>query len=255
MNYLIVLEYCGTNYNGWQAQNDNSVKKNKTIEDEILKAIYAATKCGTKLSVSGRTDAGVHALNQVANFRLPFYYDLDRFKISLNGILPSDISVKNLEIVHDSFHATHDALSKTYLYKINSGYKSPILSDGSWFVKEELNFDIMSESAAIFSGRNNFFNFTKKEKGKNSENYFRVVMGIKICRKNYGFDIFVEGEGFLRHMVRRIAGGIVLCGAGKMSLNNIKRMLAGEKGAYGSVCAPPCGLFLYSVSYRHKIYC
>ena len=99
MNYLAVLEYCGTNYNGWQLQNNvNAPGGNKTVANEILKAIKIITKLDVKLFVSGRTDAGVHAFNQIVNFKLPFYYDLNKFKIVLNGILPSDISVKNMEI-------------------------------------------------------------------------------------------------------------------------------------------------------------
>ncbi|MHB8232244.1 MAG: tRNA pseudouridine(38-40) synthase TruA [bacterium] len=260
MNYLMVVEYCGTNYKGWQIQNNvKAADNNKTVENEILKAIAIVTKLNTKLFVSGRTDAGVHALNQVANFGLPFYYDLSRFKIALNGILPADISVKNIEIIHDSFHATHDALSKTYLYKINSGFRSPLLSDMSWFIKEELNLELMNKSASIFLGRNNFFNFAKRGKERHFINHYRVVSGIKICRENYGFDIFVEGEGFLRHMVRRMVGAIILCGTGKMDINSLADMLADEnyarKHACNVLCAPSCGLFLYSVRYKHKIYC
>ena len=256
MNYLMVFEYCGTNYNGWQVQNGiNAPEGNKTVENEILKAIKIITKLDVKLFVSGRTDAGVHALNQVANFKLPFYYDLTRFKNALNGIMPRDISVKNLEIVHDSFHATYDTISKTYLYKINSGFRSPLLSDKSWFVKEELNIGLMNESANVFLGRNNFFNFAKRERREKNRNYHRVITQIKVCRKNYGFDIFIEGEGFLRHMVRRIVGVIILCGTGKMDIKRLTDMLKGENQVRNIICAPACGLFLYSVRYGHKIYC
>lgn len=259
MNYLMVIEYCGTNYKGWQIQNNSKNSNNRTVESEILKAIAIITKFNAKLSVSGRTDAGVHALNQVANFRLPFFYDLNRFKISLNGVLPSDIYVKHIEIVHDSFHATYDAVSKTYLYKINSGFRSPLLFNRSWFIKEELNLELMNESARIFLGRKNFFNFAKREKNRHFKNYYRVVSNIKICSKNYGFDVFIEGGGFLRHMVRRMVGAIILCGTGKININRISNMLTRDNYVpdYASniPCAPPCGLFLYSVKYDHKIYC
>ncbi len=260
MNYLIVIEYCGANYNGWQVQNKSSKNHecfeegNKTVENELLKAIRIITKSDVKLSVSGRTDAGVHALNQVANFRLPFYYDLNMLKISLNGVLPRDICVKNIETVHDSFHATYDTISKTYLYKINSGLRSPLLSGMSWFIKEDLNIGLINKSASIFLGRNNFFNFAKREKGKKITNYYKIISDIKICAVDYGFDIFVEGEGFLRHMVRRIVGAIVTCGAGKIGVNSIKEMLDGKNSASGFPCAPPYGLFLYSVKYKHKVY-
>ena len=256
MNYLIVAEYNGLNYNGWQSQNNPKKSgKVKTIESELLEAIGIVTKFEPKLFVSGRTDAGVHALNQVANFKLPFYYDIVKLKASLNGILPPDISVKNIEIVHDSFHSTIDTVSKTYLYKINSGFKSSLLSGYSWFIKEKLNLELMKETAKIFTGRNNFINFTKREKEKHLINYYRVVNDIRICRKNYGFDIFVEGEGFLRHMVRRIVGAIIACGSGKANTGYIADMLNGKSLAGEVLNAPPCGLFLYSVKYRHKNYC
>ena len=270
MNYLIVAEYNGLNYNGWQSQNKpKKSKKVKTIESELLKAINIVTKFNPKLFVSGRTDAGVHAMNQVANFRLPFYYDMIKLKTSLNGILPTDISIKNIEIVHDSFHSTFDAISKTYLYKINSGFKSSLLFGYSWFVKEKLNLGLMKETASIFLGRNNFVNFTKREKGRHLFNYYRVVSDIKIYQKNYGFDIFVEGEGFLRHMVRRIVGAIIACGSGKINTEYIACMLNKKNSASdigqarrnsgaahsNLLNAPPCGLFLYSVKYKHKNYC
>lgn len=256
MNYLAVIEYCGTNYEGWQSQTGTEGRRGgKTVENEINKAIKIFTGTETKLLVSGRTDAGVHALNQVANFKLPFYYDIVKLKASLNGILPPDISVKNIEIVHDSFHSTIDTVSKTYLYKINSGFKSSLLSGYSWFIKEKLNLELMKEAAKIFTGRNNFINFTKREKEKHLINYYRVVNDIRICRKNYGFDIFVEGEGFLRHMVRRIVGAIIACGSGKANTGYIADMLNGKSLAGEVLNAPPCGLFLYSVKYRHKNYC
>ncbi|MCL4542635.1 MAG: tRNA pseudouridine synthase A [Deltaproteobacteria bacterium] len=257
MNYLFVLEYNGLNYNGWQNQNNpknpNAVK---TIENELLKAIRIATKFNPKLFVSGRTDAGVHALNQVANCQLPFYYDTARLKVSLNGILPADISIKNIEIVHDSFHSTFDTISKTYLYKINSEFRSPLLFGYSWFVKERLNLVLMKEVANIFTGRNNFINFAKKEKGRHPFDYYRMISDIGIYQKDYGFDIFVEGEGFLRHMVRRIAGAIVACGSGKVNTEYIiTLMLSGKSLASKALNAPPWGLFLYSVRYEHKNYC
>lgn len=263
MNYLIVTEYNGLNYNGWQSQsNPKKSKKVKTIESELLKAINIVTKFNPKLFVSGRTDAGVHAMNQVANFKLPFYYDIIKLKASLNGILPTDISIKNIEIVHDSFHSTFDTISKTYLYKINSEFKSSLLFGYSWFVKEKLNLELMKETANIFLGRNNFINFAKREKGRYSFNYYRVVSDIRIYQKNYGFDIFVEGEGFLRHMVRRIVGAIITCGSGKINTKYIAYML-NEKSLVSDIGpvklnvlnAPPCGLFLYSVKYKHKNYC
>ncbi len=256
MNYLTVIEYCGTNYNGWQVQN--GVKRragNKTVESEIIKAIKIIAKTDVKLFVSGRTDAGVHALNQVANFKLPIYYDTARFKTGLNGILPHDISIKTIEVVHDSFNATYDAVSKTYLYKINSGYRSPLLLNQSWFVKEELNLALMNESASIFLGNNNFINFVKKERDKKNKNYNRIINEIKICREDYGFNIFIEGNGFLRNMVRRIAGSIILYGAGKIDINCLKDMLKKENSSCKALCAPPSGLFLHSVRYKHKIYC
>jgi tRNA pseudouridine38-40 synthase len=256
MNYLAVIEYCGTNYEGWQSQTGTYGRRGvKTVENEINKAIKIFTGTDAKLFVSGRTDAGVHALNQVANFKLPLFYDINKFKISLNGILPHDISIKNIEIVHDSFHATRDVLSKTYLYKINSGFRSPLLINKSWFVKEELNFALMSRSASVFLGMNDFFNFTRKERNEKNKNYNRIISEIKICKENYGYDIFIEGGGFLRNMVRRIVGALIFCGTGKTDIDCLKKMLKERNFICDSICAPSCGLFLHSVKYKHKIYC
>lgn len=270
MNYLFVLEYNGSNYSGWQSQNSGkNYNKLSTIENELLKAINIITKFNSKLFVSGRTDAGVHALNQVANYKMPFYFDTSGLKISLNGLLPRDISIKNIEIVHDSFHATFDTVSKVYMYRVNSGFRSALLSGYSWFVKEKLNLGLMNEVSRIFVGRNNFINFTKKDKERYLTNYYRVVKAINICQTDYGFDILVEGEGFLRHMVRRIVGAIVACGSGRMDTGCVSQLLNEESMApnkslisinQGAACtnvlnAPPSGLFLHSVRYEHKNYC
>ncbi len=269
MNYLFVIEYNGLNYNGWQSQNNpEKSRRVKTIENELLRAISIVTKFNTRFFVSGRTDAGVHAVNQVANCSLPFYYDTLKLKASLNGILPLEISIKNIEIIHDLFHATYDTISKIYLYKINSGFKSSLLLGYTWFVKEKLNLKLMDEAANVFVGKHNFINFTKKEKEKYSANYYRTIKDIGIYKKSYGFDIFVEGEGFLRHMVRRIVGAIVSCGSGKIRVEYIMSMLdeinltsnissankQPSAGHFNLLCAPPNGLFLYSVKYRHKNY-
>lgn len=255
MNYLLVLEYDGSNYNGWQIQNKNSSNGAiRTIESEVIKAIKIVTGFSVKLSVSGRTDTGVHALNQIVNFKTPFYYDICKLKLSLTGVMPKDISVKNIEIVHDSFHATYDTVSKIYLYKINNGFKSPLLSNYSWFVKDKLNIELMKSAALILTGRNNFINFAKKDKTKKPTDYYRLVKSIDICPVHYGFEIFVEGEGFLRNMVRRIVGSIAACGSGKIEQERILQMIKQENFLSSAYNAPPFGLFLYSVSYKHKIY-
>lgn len=256
MNYLLAIEYDGLNYNGWQAQNHSTHLKNvKTIEEELVRAIKIITGYKVKLFASGRTDAGVHALNQVANFKIPFHYDTARFKSSLNGILPADISVKSVEVVHDSFHSTYDAVSKTYLYKINNGYKSPLLLKHSWYIKDKLNPALMREASVLFVGTNNFANFTRKEKEKLNSNYERTITGVSIFPMRYGFDVYFQGKGFLRHMVRRMVGSIVHCGLGRINPESIKSLLDEGVTASSPINAPPYGLFLYSVAYSHKIYC
>jgi tRNA pseudouridine38-40 synthase len=261
INYLIILEYDGSNYHGWQIQNNFSVLNNnnielKTISGEVLRAIKKVTGADTELFVSGRTDAGVHALNQVANFKLPFLLNLVQLKSSLNGVLPqNDISIKGVELVHNSFHATFDTVSKTYLYKLNNGFKSALLSKYSWYIKNNLNFGLMEQASKLFVGNYNFINFAKSDKRKCIEDYFRKITEIKIQKKNYGFDIYMTGEGFLRHMVRRIIGAIVLCGTGKINIERINELLNTGKTASNIIKAPPEGLFLYSIKYKHKFFC
>ena len=260
INYLIVLEYDGSNYHGWQIQNNSFAKNNnaelKTISGEVLKAIKKITGTDAELFVSGRTDAGVHALNQVANFKLPFLFNLVQLKASLNGVLPyNDISVKSIELVHNSFHATFDTVSKTYLYKLNNGFKSALLSKYSWYIKDNLNFSLMNQASNMFVGNYNFINFAKSDKKKHIKDYFRKITEINIQKKNYGFDIYITGDGFLRHMVRRIVGAIVLCGLGKINIERITYLLNTDKTAANIIKAPPEGLFLYSIKYKHKFFC
>lgn len=254
MNYLIAIEYDGSNYHGWQIQRRLSGEEKTTVSGKLIEAIYKITGIQPVLYASGRTDAGVHALNQVANFHIPYAYDLFRFKIAINGVLPPDISVKHIEFVHDSFHATNDVISKVYLYRINSGFKSSILRNYSWYVKDALNFELIKEASQYFIGCHNFINFAKKEKNRSADLYWRTITDIKIIKKGFGFDIMIEGRGFLRHMIRRIVGAIISYGAGKTGGHSLVNLLNGDKRAFPASAAPARGLFLYSVEYKHKIF-
>ncbi len=142
-NYKMILQYDGTGYSGWQIQENA-----KTIQQEIINAIKIILKEEVNLIGSGRTDAGVHALGQVANFRTEKEIDLYKFQFSLNSLLPQDISVLSIEKVRESFHSRFDAKKRTYIYLI-SQFKSPFYKNYSFFYPQKIDLEIINNLSKI----------------------------------------------------------------------------------------------------------
>jgi tRNA pseudouridine38-40 synthase len=239
-NYKLTIEYDGTNYAGWQIQ-DNAVSIQGTISDSIKTIL----KEDINLIGSGRTDSGVHALGQVANFRYEKEIDLFRFKHSLNSILPLDVSVTNIEEINESFHSRFDAKERTYLYLI-SKEKSPFYNKYS-VLKKSLDISLLNNLSEAFLGEQDFTSFCRK----NSE------VKDKTCKVNFirwremknFYLFFISANRFLHGMVRTIIGTLFKSldiGESKKYIENIfnekNREAAGE--AVGAK-----GLFLYRVKY------
>ncbi|HDQ03272.1 MAG TPA: tRNA pseudouridine(38-40) synthase TruA [Deltaproteobacteria bacterium] len=243
-NFKMVVEYDGSAYRGWQRQK-NGVSIQQVLEEAIKKIT------GQKVSVigSGRTDAGVHALNQVASFRCATKLPLNNIFRGMNSVLPEDIVVKEMEEVPYEFHAQRDVKSKIYVYKICNQKLRPALGRNySWFVRFDLDLPKMRQAAKYLTGKHDFSCFCAT--GTDVQDRVRTIMNIKIKNEGEGnIEIIVEAKGFLKYMVRNIIGTLVEVGRGKRQPEDMKKIIASRDRKIAGATAPAHGLFLQEVKY------
>ena len=249
-NIKLTIEYDGTNYSGWQSQN-NSV----AIQDEIQKAIKKLTGEDCLLIGSGRTDAGVHALGQVANFKTSSKIPADKFSYALNSFLPEDIVIKKSEEVSLDFHAQYSAKGKKYMYLIyNSTRPSALLRDRAYFVPQKLDVDAMKKAAECFIGTHDFSAF--RATGGSAKTSVRTINNVSLdvcynqldaCHNLIKFEI--AGNGFLYNMVRIIAGTLVEIGIGKLPWDSVPGIIESRERKRAGRTVPPHGLYLVEVRY------
>jgi tRNA pseudouridine38-40 synthase len=240
----MILEYDGTAYHGWQRQI-NGLSIQQVLEEKIA----VMTGEVGKVIGSGRTDAGVHALGQVAHFRTASTIPDINFLKGINSLLPRDIVVKDLHEVDPSFHARYDVKSKVYLYQIVNGSVRPVLNRHyAWFVHGPLSLERIREAAFLFLGTHDFSSFCSTH--SDALDHVRTVMNIQIDAESNGLiKIVMEADGFLRYMVRGIVGTLVEVGKGKRFLSDLPEMMNAKDRRYGGMTAPPQGLFLKEVRY------
>lgn len=241
-NIKLILEYNGKNYSGWQKQPGK-----RTIQSEVEEAIKELTTEDVDLYASGRTDAGVHALGQVASFNTESKIEPDRLVLALNSKLPKDISILKASYEDMDFHARFSAKAKKYRYII---YKRPersvFLSDTSYHVRYKLDFEKMKKEAVSLVGEHDFTSFVSS--GSSAKSNVREIYFITVEEDGDTIVIEVCGNGFLYNMVRIIVGTLVDIGRGKIEMtmediiNSKNRDMAGHT-------APPQGLFLKEVIY------
>lgn len=243
-NFRIVLEYDGTHYCGWQRQK-NGVSIQQILEERI------GLITGEKVTVvgSGRTDAGVHALNQVASFRSNTRLPAEILYRGVNGLLPQDIVVKELEEVDAHFHAQHDARGKIYVYRICNKRLRPALGRNYfWFIHHPLDLSLMEQAARHLIGRHDFSSFCAT--GSHVVDRTRTVTRIEIGQGDDGLlEITLEAQGFLRYMVRNIVGTLVEIGLGKRKPSEMKEIIKSCDRNIAGVTAPARGLYLKEVKY------
>ncbi len=245
MRYFAVVSYRGTPFCGWQKQ---TISKLPSVEVTIETVISRILNNQTKIYGSGRTDAGVHSLGQTFHFDSPKELDKYRFLHSLNELLPPDIRVLSLNLVEDDFHARFSAKGKTYIYKIrNAKLASPFESDLEYTLGQELDIEKMVEASKLFIGEHNFQNFTSKD--EDDANFVRNISEIKITKENEHVVILMTGNGFMRYMVRMIVGTLIQVGLGKMTSEDIKKILEDPVRKPSSYKAPAYGLYLKEVLY------
>lgn len=241
-NIKITVQYNGENYCGWQKQPDSL-----GIQGNIEKAIYEITKEEVKIIGSGRTDAGVHALGQVANFKTDSSIPVEKIPNALNAKLPKDISIIACSEVDEEFHSRYSAKGKRYRYLIyNQLYRSPIYKDTSYHVRYDLDFEKMCEEAKHLIGEHDFKGFMSS--GSSVKDTVRTIYDITLEKNEDLIILEIEGNGFLYNMVRIIVGTLVDIGRGRIneSLADVINYKSRSKTGH---TAPAHGLFLKKVDY------
>jgi len=242
-NIKLVLQYNGKNYSGFQVQPERP-----TIQGEVERALSAPLREKVSIVGSGRTDAGVHALHQVVNFKTNSDISLYRLRWSANALLPSDIVISETREVGKKFDARYDAVSKEYHYFIlNRKYPSILIPDFCYFLSESLDLTAMQEVANEFLGTRSFFSFCSNS-GWKEEDYIKTVKKMVCLKYDDGLiKIEVKANSFLYHMVRLMVGTLIRVGLGKLEPQKIPEFFESKKKV--GYLAPPQGLILADVQY------
>ncbi|MFI5182874.1 MAG: tRNA pseudouridine(38-40) synthase TruA [Vicinamibacteria bacterium] len=240
--FRLLVEYAGTRYSGWQIQ-----KNARTVQGEIAASTRVVSgRTDFELYGSGRTDAGVHALGQVAHLDLETRLLPAPLRHALNDNLPADIHILSAEKVPRAFHARHDAKSRSYLYQISrrrTAFAKPFV----WWIKDPLDVARMRLATPHFSGMNDFRSFTDKDPEEASTQV--LLEGIEIAEEGALVLIRIRGSHFLWKMVRRIVGVLAEVGRGAMVPRDVARLLREDSLVPARLTAPPSGLFLERVFY------
>lgn len=243
-NIKLTLEYDGENYHGWQRQ-----PRVATIQGTIEEALAKILQGKVKLTGSGRTDTGVHARGQVANFKMKSHIPLKNLKAALNSLLPEDIVVRHAVQVPDDFHARYDAQSKTYCYTIlNSSFPSPFSRKYAYFFPHSLDTAAMRRAAKCLVGSHDFSSF--RGAGMRRGNYLRKMKRLKVSTEKEFIRLDMEADGFLYNMVRIIAGTLLEVGRGKMTAGEVGKILRAKDRRQAGPTLPARGLCLVKVKYR-----
>ncbi len=244
-NIKLVLEYDGTNYHGWQSQAGS---KNATIQETLEESIKVLSREEVKTYSSGRTDAGVHALGHVANFKTSSSIPPAAWAPALNTILPHDIRVITSQEVSSGFHARYSALGKTYKYRIlNRRPPTALYRSYAWHIHVPLNISRMRRAAAFLLGTHDFSAF--RGSGCNARTPVRTIKLLEIKKTGDFIDLWVGADAFLQYMVRNIAGTLAEVGLGRFTPDDITRMLKSCDRTLAGRTAPPQGLYLVNVTY------
>ena len=242
-NYKITIEYDGTNYVGWQRQ-DNGISIQEAIEIAISKLT------GEKVSIfgAGRTDAGVHALGQVANFNLKKNFKIENIRDGLNQYLrPQPIAILEADLVDQDFHSRFSAKKRTYKYVLtNRRAPLTINKNKSWSIFKKLNMSIMQNEAKYFFGQHDLDAFRSAH--CQSKTALKTIDNITILKKYNDIIITVSAKSFLHSQVRIMVGTLVEIGKGRIT-KSIKNIIEEKKRSQAGITAPACGLYLVKVEY------
>lgn len=248
-NLKLTIAYDGTEFSGWQVQPDTA-----TIQGVLSSAIGRITGENVLPQGSGRTDAGVHALGQVANFSTESAIPTANFQRALNDVLPPAVRIMQVEEVARGFHARKSAQAKTYRYRIYRGdVCSPFLARYVWHYPYPLLEEAMAEAAPLVKGEHDFTSFAavdpeRDQEGREMSN-IRTIFSSRWEREGDELIYTVRGRGFLHHMVRNLVGTFILVGKGTLRSSDIPRILRAQERSAAGATAPASGLCLVSVEY------
>lgn len=245
--FRLTIEYAGTRYSGWQIQ-----KNARTVQGELDRAIRTVSpRQPFELYGSGRTDAGVHALAQVAHLELYTQLNPEQLRRRINDELPADIHLRAVDRANHRFHARHDAVSRSYLYQISrrrTAFGKPYV----WWIREPIDIGAMRDAASAFVGMHDFRGFTDDDPSEKS--MMALVDRLEIVDRDPLILIRIQGSHFLWKMVRRIVGVLAAVGRGEVSPADVAALVRGEPDTMtidvAALTAPAAGLFLEGVYYK-----
>lgn len=244
-NYKIILQYDGTRYDGWQKQGNTD----QTIQGKLEAVISKMAGTETEVHGSGRTDAGVHAYGQVANFHLEKKWDSEELKDYLNRYLPEDIAVFSVEEADERFHSRLNAAKKTYTYYVDMGPKKNVFTRKYVYgLGQKLNLSAMEQAAVKLCGTHDFKSFCSNKKMKKST--VRTIHSITFHQRDQVLEIRYTGDGFLYNMVRILTGTLIEVGMGKRDPGSMEQIVQAKDRQAAGYTAPPEGLFLTKVEYE-----
>lgn len=243
-NYRMTIQYDGGRYKGWQRLGEGE----SSIQGKIEKVLSEMEGKKVEIIGSSRTDAGVHAIAQIANFKSRAKLVESEIMQYLNRFLPEDISVIDVTTVPDIFHSRYNAKEKTYLYRIwNEAYSNPFMRKFSMHVPQKLDIASMKAAARLFVGEHDFTAFTNAR--SKSKSMIRAIASIEIKEANGFVDIRIRGDGFLHNMARRIVGTLIDVGIGEMDAETIPDIFDSMERNQAGHMADACGLYLERVGY------
>jgi tRNA pseudouridine38-40 synthase len=243
MKYKIILEYDGTNYRGWQSQ-----KNARSVQDTLITAAESFLNAPVKVQGAGRTDAGVHALGQVAHLETSKKIHPDSLRMGINDNLPASVNVLKVENAQPLFHARHHAVSRSYLYLI-SRRRTAFGKRYVWWIKDNLDCAKMKQALEILQGFHDFASFADKRMDKDTSTKVNIE-GLWLKEFDDIIAVRIVGSHFLWKMVRRIVGVTVEVGRGNFTKRDIEKMLNTYSEIPARFTAPPSGLFLEKVLYE-----
>ncbi|MBA2880975.1 tRNA pseudouridine38-40 synthase [Desulfosalsimonas propionicica] len=243
--FKLIVEYDGTDFNGWQIQ-----KTGRTIQGQIEKALFTMTRQPVRVTGSGRTDAGVHALGQSAHFRCQTRLTPDAFFSGLNSLLPEDIVIRSCTRESETFHARYDVRQKTYRYYILNRPLAPAIGrQYAWHIAKPIDIKAMVQAARHVKGTHDFGAF--ENTGSPRSHSIRTISTARFLTDAKDPQIIFEitANGFLRYMVRNILGTLVETGLGRMTPEEMPAILDSKDRSHAGATAPAHGLFLVDVEY------
>ncbi|MDD2591291.1 MAG: tRNA pseudouridine(38-40) synthase TruA [Erysipelotrichaceae bacterium] len=242
--YKAIVSYDGSRYHGWQSQLNAH-----TIQDVIELALFKMHKHNVRIIGSGRTDKGVHALNQVFHFDSELNIDENKWSIALNSYLPKDIYIKEVKRANDDFHARYDVIEKTYHYYINMGEYDPLACDHILQLNKRLDLDLLNRAKEIFVGTHDFGSFCQNSY-EEVKDQVKTIYAINMSINQDILCLEFIGNGFLRYMVRMITQTLIEAGLSKVKIEQVKMMLDACDKKICPYNAKPEGLYLVKVKYQ-----